>query len=58
MEKILLKIDLLEHFLLVFAVQQTIIENFVKEESTIRLTICTVVFGLGVNIPDVRFVVH
>ena len=32
--------------------------DFVKEESTIRLTICTVVFGLGVNIPDERFVVH
>jgi superfamily II DNA helicase RecQ len=38
--------------------QKTIIQNFVKEESTIRLIICTVVFGLGVNIPDVRFVVH
>ena len=38
--------------------QKTIIQNFVKEESTIRLIICTVAFGLGVNIPDVRFVVH
>jgi superfamily II DNA helicase RecQ len=37
--------------------QKTIIQNFVKEESTIRLIICTVAFGLGVNIPDVRFVV-
>ena len=31
---------------------------FDKKESTIRLIICTVAFGLGVNIPDVRFVVH
>ena len=38
--------------------QKTIIQNFVKEESTIRLIMCTVAFGLGVNIPDVRFVVH
>jgi superfamily II DNA helicase RecQ len=35
-----------------------IIQNFVKEESTIRFIICTVAFGLGVNIPDIRFVVH
>jgi superfamily II DNA helicase RecQ len=38
--------------------QKIIIQNFVKEESTIRFIICTVAFGLGVNIPDVRFVVH
>ena len=38
--------------------QKTIIQNFVKGESTIRLIICTVAFDLGVNIPDVRFVVH
>ena len=36
--------------------QKTNIQNCVKEESTI--IICTVAFGLGVNIPDVRFVVH
>ena len=56
-EKIL-KIDLLEHAGLCSKDQKTIIQNFVKEESTIRLIICTVAFGLGVNIPDVRFVVH
>ena len=38
--------------------QKIIIQNFVKEESTIRFIICTVAFGLGVNIPDIRFVVH
>jgi ATP-dependent DNA helicase RecQ len=38
--------------------QKRIIQNFVKEESTIRFIICTVAFGLGVNIPDIRFVVH
>ena len=39
--------------------QKIIIQNFVKEEFTIRFIICTVAFGLGVNIPaDVRFVVH
>ena len=38
--------------------QKIIIQNFVKEESTIRFFICTVAFGLGVNISDVRFVVH
>jgi ATP-dependent DNA helicase RecQ len=53
-----LKIDLLEHAGLCSKDQKTIIQNFVKEESTIRLIICTVAFGLGVNIPDVRFVVH
>src|SRR6476659_8889938 len=33
-------------------------EEFSKENSSIRILICTVAFGLGVNIPDVRLVFH
>lgn len=38
--------------------QKSIVENFTKTDSVIRFMICTIAFGLGVNIPDVRFVLH
>lgn len=38
--------------------QHLMVEKFTKSESIIRLVICTVAFGLGVNIPNVRNVIH
>ena len=35
-----------------------ILFEFKKEESEIRLLFCTIAFGLGVQIPDVRLVIH
>lgn len=38
--------------------QKKILSSFLKPESPVRLLICTVAFGLGVNIPDIRYVIH
>lgn len=38
--------------------QHLMVEKFTKSESIIRLVICTVAFGLGVNIPNVRNVIY
>ncbi|XP_003389188.1 PREDICTED: uncharacterized protein LOC100639792 [Amphimedon queenslandica] len=38
-------------------VKQRIIENFTKD-SCLRIIICTDAFGMGVNCPDVRLVIH
>lgn len=38
--------------------QKKFLSSFLKPESPVRLLICTVAFGLGVNIPDIRYVIH
>lgn len=38
--------------------QQHILKTFKSPDSKIRLVICTVAFGMGVNIPDIRIVLH
>ena len=38
--------------------QQRIITNFRPPNGRIRLVIATVAFGLGLNIPDVRYILH
>ena len=38
--------------------QERIVNTFVKEDSSIRVLICTVAFGMGIDIPDVRRVYH
>ncbi|CAG2220039.1 recQ [Mytilus edulis] len=38
--------------------QKKILCSFLKPESPVRLLICTVAFGLGVNIPDILYVIH
>ena len=35
-----------------------IIKTFHEKDSPIRLLICTVAFGMGINIPDIRSVIH
>jgi ATP-dependent DNA helicase RecQ len=39
-------------------VKNAIVESFCKVESTLRVVICTVAFGMGVDCPDVRQIVH
>lgn len=39
-------------------VKDTIVSYFCKAHSNLRIVICTVAFGLGVNSPDVRQVIH
>lgn len=36
--------------------QKNILENFMQSDSLIRVIISTVTFGLGVDVPDVRFI--
>ena len=38
--------------------QNRIVSTFIKEDSSIRILICTVAFGMGIDIPDVRRVYH
>ena len=38
--------------------KKNILQHFVISDSVIRFVICTVVFGLGVNISDIRIVMH
>lgn len=38
--------------------QERILKEFSKENSVIRLLICTVAFGMGIDIHDVRYVFH
>ena len=35
-----------------------IADDFAREDTNIRVLICTVAFGMKVNIPDVRYVIH
>lgn len=34
------------------------LSEFPKENSTVRLMICTVAFGMGVDIPDIEYIFH
>ncbi|KAK3104143.1 hypothetical protein FSP39_024765 [Pinctada imbricata] len=38
--------------------QKNIIQEFKKADSYIRLIICTVAFGLGVNVMDIGYIIH
>lgn len=38
--------------------QKHVLSEFRKKESNVRLVICTVAFGLGVNVSDVSIVIH
>ena len=38
--------------------QKNILENFIKSDSLIWFVISTMAFGLGVDVPDVRFILH
>jgi len=40
------------------ALQQHVLDTFRQADSTLRVVICTIAFGMGVEIPDVRRVVH
>ena len=40
------------------ALQKYTLDVFRKEDSVLRVLICTIAFGMGVEIPDVRQVVH
>ncbi len=35
-----------------------VMDQIAQPESVIRLVICTVAFGIGVNIPDIRIIFH
>ena len=39
-------------------VKKFIVENFCQLKSTIRLVICTVAFGMGLDAPDIHGVIH
>ena len=39
-------------------VKDSIVSSFCTADSQLRVVICTVAFGLGVNSPDVRQVIH
>ena len=38
--------------------QKRIVKNFRKENSTLRCVVATIAFGLGVDIPNIRYVLH
>ena len=38
--------------------QDYVLQEFSKPDSVIRLVICTIAFGLGINIPDIELVIH
>ena len=35
-----------------------ILEEISKREDVIRIAICTIAFGMGINIPDIDMVIH
>ena len=39
-------------------VKESIVSSFCKVESTLRVVICTVAFGMGIDCPDVRQIIH
>ncbi|KAK3107461.1 hypothetical protein FSP39_015067 [Pinctada imbricata] len=38
--------------------QEHVLQELPKSDSIIRIVICTVAFGMGVNITDIRYVIH
>lgn len=40
------------------AIQKTVLSEFLKRESRIRLIVATCALGMGVNIPDVELIIH
>lgn len=38
--------------------QDYVLQEFSKPDSVIRLVICTIRFGLGINIPDIELDIH
>jgi ATP-dependent DNA helicase RecQ len=40
------------------SVKHTIVNSFCKVDSPLRVIICTIAFGMGIDCPDVRQVVH
>ena len=38
--------------------KKQIVNMFIKEDNSIQILICTVAFGIGTDIPDVRRVYH
>ena len=38
--------------------ESLIMDTFHKEDSTLRILISTVAFGMGINIPDIHYVIH
>ena len=40
------------------SIQKTVLSEFLKRESRIRLIVATCALGMGVNIPDVELIIH
>ena len=38
--------------------QERILKAFINLESALRLLICTVAFGMEIDIPDIRYIFH
>ena len=40
------------------SLQEYILKTFCQQDSSIRVLVCTIAFGMGVEIPDIRQVIH